>query len=99
MIKTFVGKVEEKCSTAVKKRRKREFKLIFYGSWSKSILLQKKWSKAKIFFDYSIGTKLRPVDAIIQIEHTNLFDNVWSRHWWVKQYMVTIINSFFYKEG
>ena len=32
MIKTFVGKVEEKCSTAVKKRRKREFKLIFYGS-------------------------------------------------------------------
>ena len=32
MIKTFVGKVEEKCSTAVKKRRKREFKFIFYGS-------------------------------------------------------------------
>ena len=32
MIKTFVGKVEEKFSTAVKKRRKREFKFIFYGS-------------------------------------------------------------------
>lgn len=76
MIKTFVGKVEEKCSTAVKKRRKREFTFIFYGSWSKSILLQKKRSIAKIFFDYSIRTKLRPVDAIIQIEHANLFDNV-----------------------
>lgn len=74
MIKTFVGKVEEKCSTAVKKRRKREFTFIFYGS--KSILLQKKRSIAKIFFDYSIRTKLRPVDAIIQIEHANLFDNV-----------------------
>ena len=37
---------------------------------------KKKGSIAKIFFDYSIGTKLRPVDAIIQIEHANLFDNV-----------------------